>query len=291
MDIGLYVDVVRRHWRVAVVGVAVTLVAAFFSYFTIGGSGLRHRTPASYVSSATLLVTERGFPYGQAASNTDPVDLSRYQYLATLYANMAMGDAVKRLVEQHGKLIDGRIYGASPGRSSDGTTPLPVVVISAYDVSAPKARALARQVSTALRTVLERAQAQAGIKQPARVLLTTVGSGRNAEVFEPRRPTKPIMVALLGLMVTFGLVFLIENLRRPAPGRDLVLGSEEPEAAVRLPDVRRMDQADAGKRRPSVVPAETQLRTRVAPGNETLGHGKEIGHGETAASQRSSGRA
>ena len=180
MDIGLYVDVVRRHWRVAVVGVAVTLVAAFFSYFTIGGSGLRHRTPASYVSSATLLVTERGFPYGQAASNTDPVDLSRYQYLATLYANMAMGDAVKRLVEQHGKLIDGRMDGR------DRTVvrrhhPLPVVVISAYDVSAPKARALARQVSTALRTVLERAQAQAGIKQPARVLLTTV------EAVETRR--------------------------------------------------------------------------------------------------------
>ena len=231
MDIGLYVDVVRRHRRVAIVGVTLTLLAAFFSYFTVSSSGLGHRTPLTYISNATLLVTEKGFPYGRAASNNDPVDLTRYQYLATLYANMATSDAVKRLVKRHGKLVGERTYGAAPGRSPDGTTALPVVVISAFDSSASGARALADQVASALRIVLERNQAIAGIKPAARVLLTTVDSGADAKVFEPRRPTEPIIIALLGLMLTFGLIFLLENLRRPA-APDHALDTEQHEAAV-----------------------------------------------------------
>jgi hypothetical protein len=284
VDLGLYVDVVRRHRRVAIAGLTLTLLAAFFSYFSLSSSGLAHRTPLTYVSNATLLVTEKGFPYGRASSATDVVDLSRYQYLATLYSNMATSDAVKRLVERHGKLIGGRTYGAAPGRSTDGTTALPVVVISAFDSSAPGARALAGQVATALRTVLERDQASAGIKPSARVLLTTVGSGSDARIFAPRRPTRPIMIFLLGLMVTFGLVFLIENLRRPVPGSDLALENDEREATVSLPDVRRMEQVDKAGKRPSVVPAETQPPIRAAPGNKTLGHS------ETAAPRSSSGR-
>ena len=110
-------------------------------------------------------------------------------------------------------------------------TPLPLVQIRAYETTPKGAVAVANGVSKALRTYIAREQETNRISPKNRVELQVFEPAREAEVFQGVRLTRPIMLFLLGALVTFGVAFVVDNLRG---GRHAVKAepSGEPEAAL-----------------------------------------------------------
>ena len=90
---------------------------------------------------------------------------------------------------------------------------------------------MANGVSKALRTYVAREQETNRISGKNRVELQVFEPAREAEVFQGVRLTRPIMLFLLGALLTFGVAFVVDNLRG---GRHAVLAepSGEPEAPL-----------------------------------------------------------
>ncbi len=272
MDLGLYWSVIRRHKVIALVGLFLALALAFLAAFSVSGDGVERRGSAVWEATSTLLVSQPGFPYGRSTLNefvpakgspdsvprfSDPV---RVQYLAGLYAELAKGDDVRVLVRRAVGLpgiapIDEPKdvkpkYDAMAGRAFDGT-PLPTIVISGQWTSEAGAVSLTNAVTESVRKVITRQQDAASIKTDARIVLPVIERADDAKVVEPLRPTRPVMLFLLVLMLTVGVVFVVDNVRRTGPAAVAVAkpAPEAEPAAVSKGDLRR------GKERLPSIPA------------------------------------
>ncbi len=108
---------------------------------------------------------------------------------------------------------------------------LPLVQIIAYETTPEGAVAVANGVSKALIAYVLRDQETNRISARNRIELEVFEPAREAEVFQGFRMTRPIMLFLLGALLTFGVAFVVDNLRG---GRDAVLAepSGEPEAPL-----------------------------------------------------------
>jgi capsular polysaccharide biosynthesis protein len=251
MDLGLYLRVLWRFRALVAAGIAVSGGLAFLTHVRVDFEGaaprLSYRTPLVWSSTSTVLLTEKGFPWGASslqdveASNqgekpkgpqyTDP---NRFYSLAVLYARLAKSDDVRQLVTSKGG--SGGSYAVAP-IVQDGVA-LPLLTINAWSTSPENARRNAQLATDAFRSYIANEQQTNGIPPERRVRLEVVGGAKSAQVTSGRSPVKPVLAFLVGVAATFGLAFLLENLRPRAREVD-TFGS----ALVQLPSSPRPERA------------------------------------------------
>jgi hypothetical protein len=231
MDLGLYLRVLWRFRVLVAAGIAVSAGLAFLAQARIDFDGVlpqvSYRTPLVWASTSTVLITERGFPWGAASLADDEAlargekprgpqytDPGRFTQLALLYAGLAKSDDVRAIVDQKvGR--KGAPYSVWPV-VQDGIT-LPIVSIRARSTSPQDARKLARIVTQAFRSYIANEQEANAIPPERRVRLEVVRSAGAARVISSRSMVKPMFVLIIGLAATFGLAFALENFRPRAP--------------------------------------------------------------------------
>jgi hypothetical protein len=229
MDLPLYGRVLWRFRVLVVAGLLLAVFLAVFSAFRIGigdGVSVTYRDHETWSSSSTVWVTQSGFPLGRSvydqylkvgnSANAPLVpqlsDPNNFSGVAALYATLATSDPVRALMRQSGP-IDGTIQATQPTQENNSTVGLPFVNIAAQASTPAAAEALAQRATVALLRFVKSEQDRSNIPTSKRIELRVVDRPDKAFLTGKRSITRPIVVLLATLMVVFGLVFVLENLR------------------------------------------------------------------------------
>jgi hypothetical protein len=265
VDLNAYGRVFRSRWYVVLAGVLLALLLAVLSYYRISTDGsLTPRKAELWQSQGTLFLTENGFPAGrrtlplvgqQVAGQVVPVpvynDPYKYAALASLYAQFAMGDDVRRRIVATGGPLSGSYSVAATADTTLGrAVSLPAVTVFGKATTPAAARETTLRVMNAFTGFIEQQQRAARIPQKNRVLLQVLNAPEPALLIEGRKKTLPIAVFLAVLFATVAFAFVLDNLRRttsraasipttdvPSPGEPAL--REEPAAAPATLPVRR----------------------------------------------------
>jgi hypothetical protein len=229
MDLGLYFRVIRR-FRVLVLGgvvLAIGLAVLTTARVSFAGSTpkLTYRQQEVFSSQASLFVTQKGFPWGSTVPqylpgdpatgnpSTPAADPIRLSALTTLYAHLAQSDSVRRLLSLSGAPEGTITVNPVPAPPYSSPAILPLLTVDAIASSPAGAVRLANQAADAFRGWLVREQANAGIPAERRVVVQVVHRASSATLASGRTKTLPVVVFLTVLAATFGLIFVLENMR------------------------------------------------------------------------------
>lgn len=218
MDLPLFARIMRRHPVIVVVGTTLAIALSLLSLLRIGSEGVSYRQQEQWVSYTTLMVTQRGFPWG-SLSGLSPervpyADAGRLGGLAVLYSQLVNSDQVKRMMLRHGPLNGTVEAAAIPALKNSSTSdPLPFVRIAGLSPSPGAASRLATDAATALRTYLEAQQSAAAIKPSRRVQLKLSTAATAPTLYKKRSKALPIVVLLTLLIGTVLAAFVLENIR------------------------------------------------------------------------------
>jgi hypothetical protein len=241
MSIELYARVLWRFRVLVLGGLLVAILLSAMAVFKL--PSFEYRQSETWQSTATLLITQEGFPEGRttlpgvgapAAAAPDEEEAEeaggdrpdrvfaepgRLASLALLYAQLANGDPVQQAVmSEAGK------RGVTPGAvtvialQEPGIGPLPLLSFQGTAASAPDAKATTAAAVDAFQRWVQRSQAGADILPRDRITLSALEQPGPAVVTVPRKKTMPVMIFLTVMLVTVGLAFVLENLR-PVPLR------------------------------------------------------------------------
>ena len=259
MDLLEYGRVIRRQALIVVLGLTITFALMLLALVRMSGDGLVLRQPPIYQARSTLLVTQAGFPLGQAA----PPDYqqsadARMQYLAGLYAELATSETVRTVIEHDGPRL------ALPRQAYDVTQviepvnhqALPLIEVVGVSTSGVGAMAIANRVAAGLKRYILVNQNRVRTPRAQRVDLRVVSRADQAEVLQGVKLTTPIMLFMLGLIVTLGCAFARDNLKRNRRGP----GSQNPP----------YEPPSAGKVELESVPEEPATRRQVAGAHRRL---------------------
>jgi hypothetical protein len=234
VDFKLYARVLWRFRLLVLLGLILALSLATASFVHIGLNGVKYRETELWASTTRVLVTQTGFPEGRlyggtptapGLSNAPVVDPGRFNNLAVLYAELATSDHVRALMRREGPLR-GRIIAVPVVAGGDFKTQLPMIDLTAISTSPRRAILLAQRGATALETYIRDEQRASKVPEADRAIIAPVVRPEEAEIFRPRSKTMPIVVFLAVMFVTFGLAFVLENLRPRGPGAS---AASEPE--------------------------------------------------------------
>jgi hypothetical protein len=249
MDLERYARVLWRFRMVVASGLLLAFVLALLSIVRIDLSGsprLSYRATEQWASSGSLLITQARFPEGRSVFEqaVPPVsndkiqtfapefaDPNRFAGLATLYAELATSDAVRRTMLRDGPL-NGAVE-ATPVTLTNGT-PLPLLTIAGISSTPAEALALARRAIRAFREHVESQQRSSGIPVDQRVIIEVINQPSAVTLVKGRPRTLPILVFLTVFLAFVGIAFVLENLRpRVAPVSAVsARSSEEPSARL-----------------------------------------------------------
>jgi hypothetical protein len=256
MDLIAYADVIRRQWRIVVIGLAIAQTLAFLAVVRVSSDGLEHRSPTIYGARSTLLVTERGFPLGRSTLTDTATDAEggaveverfseqgRMEYLASIYAQLAQSRAVRREIDHTGKLPQDA-YEVVQVKAPEGGT-LPLLAVVGKSTSPEVAISVSNRAAQALRRWVHLRQIRNKIPPSKRVGLPTVEPAEAATVLQGVKLTRPILIILLGSIVTLVVAFTWDNVRR----------------------LRRSDEAD-GKVARLDAPHVAAIDEQAAPGRD-----------------------
>jgi hypothetical protein len=243
MDVRLYLRVLWRFRVLVAAGFLLAFALMFISLFSVSFKrGISFRQHQIWKSDETLLVTQRGFPWGRAIfpqplKNGQPAaspfaDTGRFVDLAIFYSQLANSDQVQALVLKSGPLNG--VYNASPVVDTSGpqSSSLPIFAIEGQAISPAAAVHIARRASTAFKRYITQQQAAASIPENQRVIISTVSEAQKAKIAQKRKLTSPIIVFLAVLVATLGLAFILENLRPRLSGISVGLDEEADVEAV-----------------------------------------------------------
>jgi hypothetical protein len=237
MDLHLYVRVLWRFRILVLAGLVLALVLTFFSIAKLDAGStppVKYRENEKWVSVATLLVTESGFPLGRSVFEEEVPPVStdkpqkvtpkfapsgRFIELANTYALLVTGDAVREIMLRDGP-VRGGIEAVPLVSSSDAS--LPLVAIRGIATSPEGAVVVAQRATAAFQEFLDTEQDRRSIPAEQRVVLTEVQhpSAETTVLLEGRSKTLPIVIFLTVMLAVVGLAFVLENLRprvRPVP--------------------------------------------------------------------------
>jgi hypothetical protein len=247
MDLERYLRVLWRfRWLVAS-GLVIASVLALLSFVRVDLRGSPHftyRAGEEWASSGSLLITQARFPEGRSVFeqavpplSKDEIqtfapqfaDPNRFAALATLYAELATSDAVRRTVLRDGPLNG--VVEATPVTLANGT-PLPLLTVGSISSTPTGALVLARRAIRAFREHVESQQRNSGIPVDQRVVIEVINQPGNAALLRGRPTTLPILVFLTVFLAFVGVAFILENLRpRIAPVSSVAARSSEPPSA------------------------------------------------------------
>jgi len=229
MDLNLFARVVWRFRFLVAAGIALALALAFLSFMRItvenGSPVFSYREDEQWQGVSTLLLSQRGFPWGRSIVDTDPDtellkpndmrfgEAQRFANLAVLYSRLVVSDPVKQRMLRDGP-IDGEISAQPVVATETGNEDtLPLVEIRSTATTPQAALALAARATEAFQAFLEDKQASNGIKLNDRVTTTVVERPEEATLAQARSVTRPLVVFLTVALAVVGLAFVVENLR------------------------------------------------------------------------------
>jgi hypothetical protein len=248
IDLAHFIRVTSRYKLAVTIGFLLAVGLTFLALYKVDyrhGFKLAHRQAETYQGSATVFVTQPGFPWGRTITEYLPgdsktarpsvpvADENRLATLTALYAQLAVS-----------KPIRDHIPGVSEGTTKLSVTPvpappyvnpaiLPLLTISVIAPTPASAVALTNMAAVHFQSWLAKQQADAAIPELQRVTVQIVDPAQKAKLAGHRSKTLPAVI-FLGLMAaTFGFVFVRENLnprvraiadepepvRAPAPSR------------------------------------------------------------------------
>lgn len=218
MDLGVFFRVIWRFKIVVAIGFVLALTLAALSLarvdFKGGSPSVSHRQQEQWQSYTTLIISPRGFPWGRSvfSLNFDP---SRFATLATIYANLAQSDAVKRIMVRDWNIRHAAIQ-AQPVLSTSNNSsalPLPLMTIGATTSSARSSTAAAERATSAFLDFLRAEQSDNGIPTDKRVVVSEIKHATPPVLLKGRSKTTPVAVFLAVMIAFVGLAFVLENLR------------------------------------------------------------------------------
>lgn len=266
MDLRLYARVMWRFKFVMALGLIIGIAGAYMLYEG-GGS--------AYKSRAQVFITQPGFTWGMASSvpsssangsssagsgNSSTVfpyvpgvDPQRLAALATLYAQLAGGSALRNLLPAVYRDMLKPTSGTptatlSPNAvtASEFANPatLPLVTFWATAPTPGLATGLASAATDAFRRLVT--QQQAAVALQSRVVAQVVQTATPGAVSGHKSKSLPIMVFMAGLLGAFGLSLVLENTRpRVAGERKRKLGRRKhARATSEETSVRAVSPAD-----------------------------------------------
>jgi hypothetical protein len=214
MDVKLYFRVTWRFRYIVAGGLLLATALAFLSLVRVDltHGTLKYRSAEKWQSSAQLLITQPNFPLGKSSVQLGSDE--RLAGLATIYANLASSDPIRRLILADGPLQPHDMVQAFPVTSPvDNNLILPLVEIDGIAASPERAPILAQRATDAIRKYVTEHQRASGIPENDRVVVQEIKRPLAASLLQGRSKTLPIVVFLTVMAAVFGLVFMLENLR------------------------------------------------------------------------------
>ena len=229
MDLALYGRVIWRFRLLVVIGVLLATLLALLSMVRISFDGtptLQYRQSEQWVSRAMLLITEPQFPEGRSVFQQSIPPAERNQD-SGVCADIRRPAAVHQPREPLRPACYERSGSADPPRGRPtsrrhrvgsgvhrqrlGVAPTSLDRRNCQDTR--QARVLAQRAMNGFLRYLEREQARSGIPTRQRVVLQVVKQPNKVLLLRGRPKTLPIVIFLAVLLATFGIAFMLENLR------------------------------------------------------------------------------
>ena len=223
MDLQLFARVLWRFRFLVVVGLGLALGLAFVLFVRVeyddasGRPTFSYREHEEWAATSTLLVTQRGFPWGRSIldTGTDEItetttsvesakpsqqfaDATRFSTLALLYARLATSASVRDLMLRDGP-VEGEIEANPVMIAETSSLTLPLVELTAIADTPELALDLTRRATDAFDAFLSDRQAASAIPPAERVIVTVVDRSDEAELSQGRPLTLPL-VAFLGVV-------------------------------------------------------------------------------------------
>jgi hypothetical protein len=253
------------------------MALAVLSVVAVSPRGVHYRSTVIWSNTATLLISQPGFPEGRSvlpAGQPTPVgsgqaafaDTGRFSALVDLYAAFATSDAVIRQLVRRGLIKrgddkSGASISANAVPSTVNGLPTPLLQIVGKGSSPERARRLTVAATNVLKNVVAKQQAAAKIPEAQRTVIEVIRASSPPTLVTPRSKTLPIVVLLAGLTATMGAAFIRENKRRSlhsVPGALHEVNASEPSA----PQLVR--PSSSNKSTPPVIPKETEPSRRTS---------------------------
>jgi len=230
MDLERHLTVIKRHPRLIAAGVAVGVLFALLATFSVGPGGIDWRKPEQWQSSATLLVTQSGFPWGrtqlpgitdagqgntpqvtqQRSGGTDFADPARLASLAVVYAFFAESKQVSALVPD--RPAGTEVTGESVSTRNGNGDPLPLFKVSATGDSKEGSESLNDRTIAALRAYISREQGLSRVPATQRVELQLL-DGPTATMESGHGYLLAVACFLLAIAAAVAGAYLLENVR------------------------------------------------------------------------------
>lgn len=210
MDLNLFLRVVQRFKIVVIVGFLLATLLAVFSYARISPKGLTYRQPKEWASHDQLLVTQPGFPLGQATTGPGLQAPGNLATQAVIYSSLAQSGAIRAMMLQHGP-VPGVIQANAEMTADNGV--LPIIDIAGVATTPKAADETLRRGTAALREYLVKQQTANGISQRNRIILDSLAAVGAPTLMKSPSITRPIFVFVAVMLAVIGLAFILENLR------------------------------------------------------------------------------
>ncbi len=223
MDLVEYGRVVRRQAILVLIGLTITFALMFLSLVRVSGDGMVFRQPPIYQARSELLVTQAGFPVGRAAPpDYQQADSTRMDYLAGLYAELAMSETVRTVIQSDGTRLPlpRSSYEVTQVVAPMNQRTFPLIEVAGIGTSEGMAMAVANRVARGLKRFILVNQNRNRVPKAERVDLRVVTTADRAEVLQGVKLTTPMMLFMLGLVVTLACAFARDNVKRNRRGPD-----------------------------------------------------------------------
>ena len=287
MDLRRLADAFRAHRLVTALGVGAAILLAFLAFVRVSPGGdptFQYRRANVWGSKITIQLTQEGFPEGRVQD----VGQRRAALIALtpLYARLATTDPVRQRMRRFGPVLGGaRVDPVLDEHASS----LPVIKISSFALTKAAAVTRVERQARAFMTYIANQQRANNVAPANRVVLKILSGPTRPAVVIPRKKTLPVIVFLAMLIITSGVVLVLENLRKTREGsatRDLGEASRNEsvgDAPRRLPVT--VDPKPDRRPTPVASPPAAGARTvALPPPRRTLGTEQSAEPRTTAAS-------
>jgi hypothetical protein len=229
MDLALFFRVLWRFKAIVLLGLSLAFALAFLSYVKVDFSNgkMTYREHEQWESLSTLFVTDPDFTLSSVGgSGTTDAEAAaaaaqRMLSLTALYMQLATADPVLRIMAKE-KPINGVVQTFPITSTGDGRgDPLPMMTFSAISSTPAASHELAQRHIKSFLQYLKLDQDRRQVSEAERVKVEIVRQPQAPVLLVPRKKTRPIFVFLTVAIATFGLAFILENMRprvRALPG-------------------------------------------------------------------------
>jgi hypothetical protein len=272
MDLRRLADAFRAHQLVTALGLGAAILLAFLAFVRVSPGGdptFQYRRANVWGSTITIQLTQEGFPEGRVQD----VGQRRAALIALtpLYARLATTDPVRQRMRRFGPVLGGARVDPVV---DDNASSLPVIKISSFALTKAAAVTRAQRQASAFMNYVASQQSANHVAPANRVVLKTLSGPTKPEVIVPRKKTLPVVVFLAMLIITTGVVLVLENFRRARETREA--GEPPRRMTDSLDDTPRkapvpVDPKPDGRPTPVAAPPVTARTVAMPPARRTLG--------------------